>query len=86
MRREVIVPNEFDISFRSTGPVFLHSFLLASYLPKGVCCMTYSTTQNLLLVGGCPHEEDGCGISGWRLLDAAPYWGPRLGQQIEKVC
>lgn len=50
--------------------------------------MTYVSKHNLLLVGGSPYlsgEGVACGVSGWRLLDAPPYWGPRLGQQIEKV-
>lgn len=24
-------------------------------------------------------------VSGWRLLDGAPYWAPRLGQELRKV-
>ena len=51
--------------------------------------MVFHSTHNLLLIGSCPYtkDKDGvpCGISGWRLLDAAPHWGPQLGQQVEKV-
>lgn len=67
-----------------TGPVHLHAFSFTSYFPEGVACMVYHSNHNLLLVGGS--QGEGCGVSGWRLLDGAPHWGPKLGQRIEKVC
>ena len=72
----------------NSEPVHAHSFSFGSYFPEGLSAMTYVAKHNLLLVGGSPYssgERMACGISGWRLLDAPPYWGPRLGQQIEKV-
>ena len=24
-------------------------------------------------------------VSGWRLLDALPYWAPKIGQEMKKV-
>jgi len=50
--------------------------------------MTYVGKYNLLLVGGSPHSSEGgvaCSVSGWRLIDAPPYWAPRLGQLIRQV-
>ncbi len=62
--------------------------------------MVYHKTHNLLLVGSCPYTPESggtagtqdsggadtpCDISGWRLLDVPPFWGPKLGQQIGKV-
>jgi hypothetical protein len=78
----------FLVRVRS-DPVHLHSFSFRVYFPEGVAAMVYHEAHNMLLLGSCSHcqDEQGvrCGVSGWRLLDAAPFWGPKLGQSIGKV-
>eukprot|EP00731_Ephydatia_muelleri_P015839 Em0009g263a len=69
---------------QSNSHVHLHSISLLDYHPRGVGCMLYHSGLKLLLVGACPDmssaDETGS-VSGWRLVDTAPYWVPMLGRQ-----